>query len=272
MKFSILVAHFNNWEYFQETYQSILNQSYKNYEIIIVDDCSSQTNDFENLKKLAEEDAKIKLFQNKTNKGVGYAKARLAELATGDIIGFVDPDDNLYDNAIEISVEQHLKNPKLVATYSQIMLCDEKLNPLQIYPRSKRIRKNYKYFFNINNEVSHFFTFKKKFYTQTTGINKSLSSSVDFDLYLKLYELGEFHFIDQPLYLYRQHEKGVSQNKNRKETIHQNWNQVLFDTCKRRGIDRIGNHFVDSPEDLAKVIFKWENNFFKKFKNKLLDL
>ena len=69
-----------------------------------------------------------------------------------------------------------------------------------------------------------------------------------------------------------QHEKGVSQNKNRKETIHQNWNQVLFDTCKRRGIDRIGNHFVDSPEDLAKVIFKWENNFFKKFKNKLLDL
>ena len=41
MIFSILIAHYNNWDYFQECYQSINNQTFKDFEIIIVDDCST---------------------------------------------------------------------------------------------------------------------------------------------------------------------------------------------------------------------------------------
>lgn len=272
MKFSILIAHYNNWEYFQATYQSILAQSYKNYEIIIVDDCSSNVDDFENLKKLSKENSNIKLLKNDVNKGVGYTKAKLIKNASGDVVGFLDPDDVLHEKAIEISMLKHKNMPDIVATYSQIMLCDENLNPESIYPRSKQIKNNNKYFFNINNEVSHFFTFKRKFYDQTTGINEELTSSVDFDLYLKLYELGDFNFISQPLYFYRQHEKGVSQDKNRKETINKNWDRVLYDTCVRRNIQQIGKNKIVSENNLSKVIFGWENSFLKKLKNKISNL
>ena len=270
MKFSILIAHYNNWEYFQETYRSILAQTYKNYEIIIVDDCSSNTNDFENLKKIAKEDSNIKLFQNEINRGVGYTKARLIENANGEIVGFLDPDDVLDENALEVSMLYHEKMPDIVATYSQIMLCDENLNPKNIYPRSRRIKNNCKYFFNINNEVSHFFTFKRKFYTETVGINIDLTSSVDFDLYLKLYETGDFYYIKEPLYLYRQHEKGVSQDKRRIEIIKKNWDKVLYDTCVRRGITKIGKHIISKESNLSKIIFAFENNLFSKIKRYLM--
>lgn len=269
MKFSILIAHYNNWEYFQETYQSILAQSYKNYEIIIVDDCSSSLEDFDNLKKLSKENSKIILLRNEVNRGVGYTKAKLIENSNGDIVGFLDPDDVLHEKAIETSVLIHKKMPEIVATYSQIMFCDKSLKIQNIFPRSKQIKNNYKYFFNINNEVSHFFTFKRQFYDKTIGINKELTSSVDFDLYLKLYELGSFYFIKQPLYFYRQHEKGVSQDKNRKEIINKNWNKVLYDTCVRRNIKQIGKNKIVSEDNLSKVIFGWENSFLKKIKNRI---
>lgn len=215
MKFSILIAHYNNWEYFQTCYLSIQKQTFKNYEIIILDDCSSDDS-FKKLQKLASNDSKIKLYKNEINQGVGFTKAKLIELAQGEIIGFLDPDDALYESALEISVKHHVENENLVATYSRIMMCNNELKPCNIYPRTRSIKNLNKYFFNINNEVSHFFTFKRNAYFKTIGINSELTSSVDFDLYLKLFEKGDFEFINQPLYYYRQHAKGVSQDVKRK--------------------------------------------------------
>ena len=52
--------------------------------------------------------------------------------------------------------------------------------------------------------VSQFAVFKKPFYDRTIGIDQTLSSAVDFDLYVKLEEVGELCFVDEPLYYYRQ--------------------------------------------------------------------
>ncbi|HUH35334.1 MAG TPA: glycosyltransferase [Moheibacter sp.] len=265
---SLLIAHFNNWEYFQDCYKSIQNQTYRNFEIVVLDDCSTDGS-FQQLQALALKDSNIKLFKNETNQGVGFTKAKLIELAKGEVIGFLDPDDTLYESALELSINEHVKNEKIVATYSQIMLCDENLNSLRIYTRTRKIKNNNQLFFNINNEVSHFFTFKKKAYLKTNGINPELTSSVDFDLYLKLYEIGEFTYIDEPLYYYRQHQKGVSQNIKKKDSVKKNWNKVLYDTCLRRKIDKIGKTKVSENIDLSKLIFERENSLFEKIKRKL---
>ena len=268
MLFSILVAHYNNFEYFKDFYKSVLNQTYQNFEIIIVDDCSTD-HSLEEIAKLTQSDSRVNIFKNETNKGVGFTKRKCVELAKGEICGFIDPDDAVSSDALEISMKKYIDHPEIIATYSQIMFCDNHLLPQKIYGRTRKIKNGKKDFFNINNEVSHFFTFKKETYLKTTGINQTLTSAVDFDLYLKLYEIGDFYHIPKPVYLYRQHEKGVSQDKKKKKTVYKNWNKVLYDTCVRRGITKIGNTQVSEHTELAKIIFEKENTFAAKVKRKI---
>ena len=65
-------------------------------------------------------------------------------------------------------------------------------------------------YFNIQFEVAHFFTFKKESYLKTEGINPDYKVAEDIDYILKLYEVGNFYFIEKPLYYYRIHKKGLS--------------------------------------------------------------
>ncbi|QOW10891.1 glycosyltransferase [Kaistella flava (ex Peng et al. 2021)] len=268
MLFSILIANYNNWKYFQECYQSILNQSFQNFEIVIVDDCSTD-NSYKQLELLSHKDSKIKLFRNLKNEGVGYTKAKCVENANGEILGFLDPDDSIFENAIERSLEEYSKDNSVSATYSQIILCDDYMKPLNVYSRTRKIKNNNNFFFNINNEVSHFFTFKKSIYQNTVGINKTLALSEDFDMYLKIYEKGKLQYIEEPLYLYRLHSKGISQDKSKKKKLTENWNKVLYETCLRREITQIGNYKITQESNLSKIIFESENNLISKVKRYL---
>jgi glycosyltransferase involved in cell wall biosynthesis len=85
----------------------------------------------------------VKFFQNSENKGVGFTKKRCVEEASGEICGFVDPDDALTENAIEISVKAY--NENYIATYSQFYLCDENLN-IQKILKEQKIKNKIHYF------------------------------------------------------------------------------------------------------------------------------
>ncbi|MGL5233702.1 MAG: glycosyltransferase family 2 protein [Empedobacter falsenii] len=269
MKFSILIAHYNNWNYFQECYQSIKNQTYHDYEIVIVDDCSTDDS-YEKFTELSRKDDKIKLFQNSENKKVGYTKRRCIDEASGEICGFLDPDDMITVSAIEEVMNCYHSNPHIISTYSKIKLINEKSEEIGEFKNTLKIKNGDKLFFNINFEVAHFFTFKKEFYNKTEGINFELTSAVDQDLYMKLYEKGGFYFLDKYQYLYRLHEKGVSQDKSKKDKLNKNWHIVLLTTCKRRNISVLYGKKVESIENLPRFIFDQENTFFKKLKRKFL--
>ena len=269
MKFSVLIAHYNNFEYFKQCYESLKNQTYQNFEIILVDDCSKDGS-FEKIIELTKNDDRIKTYKNKENKGVGFTKKRCVELASGEICGFVDPDDALTEDAIEFSVKAH--NNDCIATYSQFYLCDENLKIIKKFEPTQKIKNKNLLFFNVKFEVAHFFTFKKYTYLETEGINAELTSAVDQDLYLKLYEKGDFYYIQRPLYLYRLHEKGVSQEKSKKEKLNANWDKVLRNTLKRRKITQLFGKNISEIESLQHFIFKKQNTFFKKIITKVLML
>ena len=268
MTFSILIAHYNNWEYFQKCYQSITNQSYQNFEVVIVDDYSVDDS-FQNLEILAKSDSRIKLFRNSENKKVGFTKGRCVEEAIGDICMFVDPDDMICETALEEIKNAYESNPSVIATYSKLELVDKDANSKGVFKSTKKIVNSDSKFFNINFEVAHLFSFKRESYFKTLGINPNLSSAVDQDLYLKLYEIGDFYFIDKILYQYRLHDKGVSQEKSKKEQLNTNWHQVLLETFNRRGIKKLYGKSIDEIAHLPKFIFEKENTFWKKFFRKL---
>ena len=267
MKFSVLIAHYNNYQFFEQCYKSLKKQTYQNFEIVIVDDCSTDGS-LEKIKKFSQEDHRIKLYKNEKNEGVGYTKKKCIELASGEICGFLDPDDALVSDAIEVVLDNYKKH-SVIATYSQSYLCDANLNIQKIFPNSRKIKNNNPLFFNIHFEVSHFFTFKKSVYLQTEGINVELTSAVDQDLYLKLYEKGDFFYIEKSLYLYRLHEKGVSQEKAKKVKLNYNWHTTLLHSAKRRNIKKLYGKPINEIENLPKFIYQKENTFLKKLIKKL---
>ena len=268
MKFSILIAHYNNWLYLQDCLKSIENQTYKNYEIIIVDDCSTDDS-FEFLRAISTKNSNIKLFQNECNKKVGFTKKRCVDEASGDVCIFVDPDDMITSTTLEEILNIYIESDQYIATYSKIKLIDENKSILGDFKHSKKITNNKSNFFNINFEVAHLFSFKRESYLQTSGIDGSLSSAVDQDLYLKLYEVGDFYFINKFQYYYRIHDKGVSQNVSRKKELYINWHKVLTETCKRRNIKEIYGKQIAEVDDLPTFIYTNENNLLKRLFNKI---
>ena len=266
MKFSVLIAHYNNAEYFMQCYESLKKQTFQDFEIIVVDDCSTDDS-FEKIQNYCNGDSRVKFFQNSENKGVGFTKKRCVEEASGEICGFVDPDDALTENAIEISVKAY--NENYIATYSQFYLCDENLNIQNIFKRTKKIKNNNPLFFNIQFEVAHFFTFKKEAYLRTEGINPNYKVAEDIDYILKLYEIGSFQFIKKPLYLYRIHKTGLSHDETKTYIKNETWHTVLLNAAKRRNISKLFGKKIDDIENLPKFIFQKENTLLKKIKRKL---
>lgn len=98
MKYSILVPVYNKTEFLKKYFNYIENQTFKNYEIVVVDDCSTDDS-YEYLCERAKNKDNIRIIQNKTNLGLGMTRNVLLDNANGEYVIFVDPDD-----AIEIEL------------------------------------------------------------------------------------------------------------------------------------------------------------------------
>lgn len=105
MKLSVIIPVYNTEEYLRQCLDSVINQTYKNLEIICIDDCSADGS-YEILKEYEQKDNRIKVFKNEKNLRVGPTRNRGIELATGDYIHFMDSDDWLDLNAYEIYMDK----------------------------------------------------------------------------------------------------------------------------------------------------------------------
>lgn len=212
--FSVLIANHNNGRFLEECLQSIFSQTYTNWEVIIVDDAS--TDNSKNIYLKFAQHPKIKIFYNRKNKGVGFTKDACIRLSRGEIAGFVDPDDTLSTDAIELLVGEHLKNPGHSIIYSTHYICDEKLNIILPADYVGQIPAKKKSWTLGLPTISHFATFKRKNYLKTKGISPFFKKAADKDLYYKLEETGPVLFIDKPLYYYRKHKGSISLNEGSK--------------------------------------------------------
>ena len=89
---SVIIPVYNVEQYLDECVNSVINQSYSDLEIILVDDCSPDRSG-EMCDEWAEKEARIKVIHKKKNEGLGYARNSGLEVATGDYILFLDSDD-----------------------------------------------------------------------------------------------------------------------------------------------------------------------------------
>lgn len=230
--FSILIANYNNGHFFKDCYNSLISQSFQEFEVIILDDCSTDDS-FEVIEKMIKGNPRFKLFKNNTNQQVGYTKRKLVELANSNICGFLDPDDALKPEAIEIMIKAHQENPDFGLIYSNFIYCSASLEELQVH-KAKQLNNFNKDFYNLNGEISHFATFKKSIYNRTTGINPYYKIAEDQDWYLKLIDVAPSLHIDKALYLYRIHDGGISTTNNVEKAYFWHWIAII-NAAERRG-------------------------------------
>lgn len=102
-KVSIVMPIYNAELFIKNSVGSILEQSYENIEIILVDDCS-QDSTYDILSDLQKSDKRIKLYRNKRNEGVSEATNVGMRTATGEFITFHDHDDLMLPQKIETCV------------------------------------------------------------------------------------------------------------------------------------------------------------------------
>ncbi len=95
LRFTVVITSYNLENYIERAIESVLNQEFKNYEIIVVDDCSTD-NTIEKIKNYKNKN--LYLYKTKENSGKGGAPRNIAiEKAKGEYIVFLDGDDTLYD-------------------------------------------------------------------------------------------------------------------------------------------------------------------------------
>ena len=116
-KISVIVAAYNVEKYVEKCLDSLCNQTYKNIEIVIVNDCST-----DNTKKIIERIIKkyknIKFLNNDENKGLSYSRNYALENSSGEYIGYIDSDDYVPENYYEDLMDSILNNK------ADISVCD----------------------------------------------------------------------------------------------------------------------------------------------------
>ena len=109
--FSIIIPVYNAEKYISRSIESVINQTFNNIEIIIIDDCSNDKS-LSIVKKYAAENPKIKLIINKTNRGTFYTRIMAIHKARGQYILFLDSDDEIDCNTCK-HIYNIVKNSKV---------------------------------------------------------------------------------------------------------------------------------------------------------------
>ena len=106
---SIITPLYNSEKYIGKTIESVLNQTYKSWEMLIIDDCSKD-NGVKIVNNYILKDKRIKLFRNEKNEGVSFSRNRAIDLSQGKYIAFLDSDDLWKKEKLEKQISFMEKN------------------------------------------------------------------------------------------------------------------------------------------------------------------
>ena len=120
---SIITPVYNSSKYVQETIHSIQKQTYKNWELLITDDCS-EDNSWEIIREMAKSDSRIKAFRLTENSGAGVARNHSLSHAKGKYIAFCDSDDVWHAEKLEKQLK-FLRDQDLAFTFSSYQKMNE---------------------------------------------------------------------------------------------------------------------------------------------------
>ena len=227
---SVIIPTYNCARYIIEAIDSVVNQAYKDFEIIVVDDGST-----DNTKLVLREyieSGKIKyIYQD--NMGPGAARTRGIQMSGGKYIAFLDSDDILLHDSLEKRIQLFQKYPFLDMVFSDVFIeIIEGEDLKQGFLRKRKFSKHFAKMIDIQNNDGIVFKrnlyrhmFKPPFLSLTITImtkrsvfdhvgmfRTDITSHEDKDMWLRLAESGRVGFVDKPLVIYKNYRSSLTVN------------------------------------------------------------
>lgn len=212
-KISVILPVYNSQEFISQSINSVLNQTYKNFELIIIDDGSTD-NSKEICKNLTKKDDRI-VFIDNAHIGLTKSLNKALEIAKGKFIARQDADDVSLPKRFEKQINWFLKDERRVLCGTNCKI----LNKNNVYKNNKSLKftnggitKKLKY----SNCFVHSSTmFLRNSAKNLKNYDENLEYAQDYDLWWKLTTLGEVGNLNEKLLILRNRENSISvKNKN----------------------------------------------------------
>jgi len=250
---SVIIAVYNGEKYIKEAVESILNQTYKDIELIVVDDGST-----DRTKEILTNYPNIK-YVYQDNRGEGAARNLGTSLAKGDYIAFLDGDDLYKKDKIEKQINMLELNPEIDVVYCDLEVVDEKLKYINIlksegvYDKREDLLPMMLYRQVVQGPICMMI---RKKCSDAVKWKENYTYIVDYIYTINLAKKFNFKYLEEPLYVYRRHNNNLS-NSHEKTLVEE---RRFLESI---GIDEIGKIINNSSFDrynrkilLAKILIK----------------
>lgn len=209
---SIVTPNYNCGRFIAQTIESVLAQTYTNWEMLIIDDCSTDDS-YSIAVEYAKKDSRIKVFQNEKNSGAAVSRNKAIELSQGEYLAFLDSDDLWMPEKLELQLKFMQEN-NCDFSYCKYDLVDEDCVPIGKIAKIPRKLTYFKY-------LHHCFTgcltvmYRKDFACNVRSYD--IVNNNDYGLFLQIVHLAKKSMgLDEILAHYRIHKQGISRNKIKK--------------------------------------------------------
>lgn len=250
-KISVVMSVYNGEKYLKEAVESILNQSFDDFEFIIINDASTDSS----LQILESyKDSRINIINNGKNIGLTKSLNKGVGLAKGKYIARMDSDDISEESRFEIEYSKLEQNPQITVVGSNVQHIDSEGNELEVVKYPETQEEHIGNIFFANTLVHSTTMFRKLNFDNVGGYNEEFYKAQDYDLWFKLLNDGGVLFnIQKSLLKYRLHNESISikyskeQDKNAQKILADAFNTILKINVKSREIDYLRHVKVLNP-------------------------
>ena len=204
---SIVMPAFNVAEYIDRAIDSVLAQTFTDFELVIVDDVSTDDT-WEIVKRRAAADARIKPFRAEENAGVGPTINRGIQLSRAPLIGRLDADDMATPDRFQKQIALLEANPHFAVVGSYASHINENDDILSLSPTGPSSEEEY-HELRDRGEPTMVFggsaLFRRELFDRVGGFDPALVNAEDLDLFDRMSDYGPVVAVPEPLLLYRLH-------------------------------------------------------------------
>lgn len=228
---SVLMSVYNTEEtYLKESIQSILNQTYTNFEFLIFDDCSNDKVKTI-LREYAEKDNRIILIENNTNKGLTCNLNTGVKIAKGKYICRQDADDISLKTRFSKQIAYMEKHPKIDVLGTGYHIIEENGDIIgtRLYGSANPEYIKARLFLE-NSHIMHSSVMIRTDFLRENNLNYNteIKKSQDYDLWVRTSKIGNISILKERLCYYRVHKNQISSEKNKKSDQKKYFNDILL--------------------------------------------
>lgn len=230
---SVITPVFNTpVKWLQQAVDSVLAQVYENWELLLIDDASTERSTIDSLAELERRDSRIRVIGRGENGGISAASNDGLGQARGEWIGLLDHDDLLEPDALFQTAKLLQTNNDVDLVYSD----EDKLTEDGF--ASPMLKPDWSPdFFLSYNYVCHFTTFRRALAQKAGGFRSQFDGSQDYDLFLRIIEKTDrIHHVPRVLYHWRRTDKSVADNIRRKPGALEAGRRAIEEHLQRTGV------------------------------------